>query len=255
MKKLICSSFDNTLIDSDLAIPISTVLTIDDVRRKGVKFVVNTGRDVNFVKDYVRDVNFLDFIIALNGAYIYDVVHEKVIYSKKMSKVLIKKIVNKYRNDNVKIYLFTDNSKCYLNEIGEETKEIIIRDLNDFLDNNEVFKIEIHTKTLKKSKDIVLELEKFDVNANYFKFEDDNFVEIVNKNINKYIGLKKVLSKCKLKEDDVICYLNGDNDIFLINNVYSYAVSTATKDIKKNCDKKLGKVSMEDSIKKDFELG
>ena len=219
MYKLVISSFDKTLIDDDLAIPVSTVLTLDALRRSGVKFVVATGRDANFIKDYVRDVNFIDYIVALNGSYVYDVVHEKIIYNKAISKTIIKKIVNKYKNTKCKIYLYTDNSKCYLNVLGEKTDEIIIREINDFLDNNEVFKIEIHTKTKKYSKEIILELGDYSVNANYLEVDKDYYVEIVNKKVSKLNGVEVILKKEKIDISDVVFYGYGENDLSLLEKV------------------------------------
>ena len=219
MCKLVVTSFDKTLIDDDLAIPVSTVLTLDFLRRSGVKFVVATGRDANFIKDYVRDVNFIDYIVSLNGSYIYDVVREKIIYSKPVGKMIIKKIVNKYKDTRCKIYLYTDNSKCYLNVLGEETNDIIIRDLDDFLDNNEVFKIEVHTKTKKYSKEIVNDLENYSVNANYLEIDRDYFVEIVNEKVSKLNGINIILKKEKISLDDVVFYGYGDNDLSLLEKV------------------------------------
>lgn len=58
MYKMIVSDFDGTLIDSDEAIPLSTMVEIDRIRKLGVKFVVATGRILKSVLDYNRDFPF-----------------------------------------------------------------------------------------------------------------------------------------------------------------------------------------------------
>ena len=241
MYKLIVTNFDKTLIDDDLAIPITTVIAIDRIRRKNVKFAVATSREVSFVKFYIKDVNFIDYIIAMDGSYIYDVVKEKVIFEKSLKITDIKKIVNKYRKMPVKIYLYTDNSRCYLNDLKEDTKEIIIRDLNDFLKNNKVYKIEIHADD-KLRKEIKKEIDDSDytVSTNLHDYENKEFfVEITYKDISKYSGLTKVLKKEKIELEEVVAYGNNYNDMEVLSNAgETVAVSNAISAVKKICNKK-----------------
>ncbi len=260
MYKMVISDFDKTLIDDDLSIPISTVLTIDDIRRNNVKFIVATGRGVNFIKYYIKDVNFIDYIISLNGSYIYDVVREKIIFDKALKITDIKKIVNTYRKKPTKIYLYTDNSRCYLNDLNEDTKEIVIRDLNDFLKNNKVYKIEIHTKTNKLRKEIEKEInELYDLSINLQEYESkDYLVEICNKNISKYTGALYVCKKEKIEMNDVVAFGDNYNDIELLKNAgMSIAVKNAVKEVKKIASKTTSsnnEKGVEKSIKDIFKL-
>ncbi len=235
MYKLVVCNFDKTLIDDDLAIPISTVLTIDEIRRKNCKFVIATGRGVNFIKEYIKDVNFIDYIISLNGSYIYDVLREKVIYEKAIKKEYIKKIIDNYKE--LKIYLSTDHSKCLLNKNIKNDNEIIIRDLNDFLKNNKVYKIEIHTKTIKQSKEIVKEIKKmeFEINLNLNEYENkDYLIEITSYKNSKYNGLMKIAEIEKITKDEIVAFGESYSDIELIKNVsYGIGMENAKKEIKK----------------------
>lgn len=240
MYKLVVSGFDGTLLDDELAISISTVLTIDEVRRKNCKFVVATGRDVNFVKDYIKDVNFIDYIISLNGSYVYDVLRDKIIFEKGIKKATIKKIVNKYKREAVRIYLCTDHSKCLLNVKNEETDEIIVRDLNDFLKNNVVYKIEIHTSTQKNSKLILKEIKEqdYELNINLQKYDNkDYLVEITTQEVSKYRGVEVIAKKEKVKDDEIIAYGDNYNDLELLKKVgYAVAVDNAVKEVKNICN-------------------
>ena len=145
MYKMVISDFDKTLIDDDLAIPISTVLTIDELRRKKCKFIVATSKGVNYILDYIKDINFIDYIISLNGSYNYDVIKEKVLYEKAITKTVIKKVITKYKKDH-KICLYTDHSKCVLENACDD--EIIIRDITDFLKNNKIYIGDINEKKI-----------------------------------------------------------------------------------------------------------
>jgi len=239
MYKLVVSGFDGTLLDDDLAISVSTVLTIDEVRRKNCKFVVATGRGINFVKDYIKDVNFIDYIVALNGSYVYDVLRDKIIFEKSVKKTTIRKIINEYKKQAVRIYLCTDHSKCLLNVNNEETDEVIVRDIGDFLKCNKVYKMEIHTGTQKESKMIVKKLknEYSDLNFNLQKYDrKDYLIEITACNVSKYMATREIAKKEMVKNEEIIAYGDNYNDLDLLKNVgYSVAVENAIREVKDIC--------------------
>ncbi|MCI8548682.1 MAG: HAD family phosphatase [Bacilli bacterium] len=235
MYRLVVSSFDKTLIDDDFAIPISTVLTIDFIRRQGSKFVVATNRGVSFIQEYVKDVNFVDYIVSLNGSYVYDVMKEKVIYERKISKDIIRKIVSKYKKEEYIIYLCTDHSKCILSKEIINRDDVIIRNLEDFLKNNKVYKIEIHTKNIKICKSIMKELENMVVHINIGEYEKgDCLVEITSKNITKSIAVEKICLLEKIDMKDVMFIGNSFNDIELIKQVgFSVCMQNAPSEVRK----------------------
>lgn len=229
MYKLVVSSFDKTLIDDDFAIPISTVLTIDSIRRRGCKFVVATNRGVSFIKEYIKDVNFIDYIASLNGSYIYDVMREKVIYDKRITLEIIRKIIKKYKDTVCNIYLCTDHSKCILKDKIINKDDIIIRDFEDFIKNNKVYKIEIHTPNNKTCKKIEKEIKEMDIPIcmNVGEYEDkDYLVEITANNINKCSAIEKICNIEKISLSDVLFIGSSYNDLSLIKKV-GQSVSTA----------------------------
>ncbi len=239
MYKLVVSGFDGTLLDDDLAISLSTVLTIDEIRRRNCKFVIASGRDVNFIKDYIKDVNFIDYIISLNGGYIYDVLRDDCIFERTIKKTVIKKIVRQYKNQAVRIYLCTDHSKCFFNVNQEETNEIIIRDLDDFLNCNKVYKIEIHTKTQKNSKEILKQIkdQKLELNLNLHKYDyKDYLIEITHSSVSKYQASMFIAKKEGIKSDEILAYGDYYNDLELVKKVgFGIAVDNAVTDLKKVC--------------------
>ena len=73
MIRMLISSFYNTLIDKEDAIPMSTMLEIDKLRNKGILFSVCTNKSKEDILYYNHDYPFIDYIISLNGCNIYDV--------------------------------------------------------------------------------------------------------------------------------------------------------------------------------------
>lgn len=236
MYKLVVCGFDGTLLDDDQAISISTVLTIDEVRRNS-KFIVATGRTINFVTDYIKDVNFLDYIIALNGSYIYDVSRDKCIFDQEIKIPKIKKIINTLKETETKIYLCTDHSRCLLNTKKEETEEIVVRNLNDFLKNNKVYKIEIHTKTNKLRKEILKIIKELELQVTISTQEYDKkdyFLEITSEGVSKYTAVRKIAKDEKIAEEEILAFGNNQNDLELLKKVgYGISMRNGTKEVQK----------------------
>lgn len=194
-----------------------------------------TNRGVSFIQEYVKDVNFVDYIVSLNGSYVYDVMKEKVIYERKISKDIIRKIVSKYKKEEYIIYLCTDHSKCILSKEIINRDDVIIRNLEDFLKNNKVYKIEIHTKNIKICKSIMKELENMVVHINIGEYEKgDCLVEITSKNITKSIAVEKICLLEKIDMKDVMFIGNSFNDIELIKQVgFSVCMQNAPSEVRK----------------------
>ena len=132
MIRMLISSFYNTIIDKEDAIPMSTMLEIDKLRKKGILFSVCTNRDKDEVLYYNHDYPFLDYIIAYNGNYIYDVNKKKSLFSNYLKKSIIKEIENIFKD--YKINYYKENNKIYKLEIKVKKKEFNLIDRLDKLD-------------------------------------------------------------------------------------------------------------------------
>jgi len=151
MIKIVVSSFYNTLINYEEAIDTSTMLEIDRIRNKGILFTILTNRGYKEVLDYNKDFPFIDYIISLNGSYVYDVLNKKCIYKQKISKLDVKKIYNSFRRS--KIYYYTENKVLtnYNETLDKDIYKMEIEDINDItIDNNNC----LYTTFIKDNKSI-----------------------------------------------------------------------------------------------------
>lgn len=217
MKKIVFSTFENTLIDEEEAIDIKTIIEIDKFRKNGNVFAVVSENVLDYSLEYNRDFPFIDYIIALDGSIVYDVNKKKVIYKKSISLANIKKIVT--LSDNINLYNIST-----------------IFDKKYFLDNfdslkNEIYKIEIKFLNVTEKNLLVNNLGKLSVDIN---INDNNkCIEILSNNVNRLNSVKKVIGK---KYKSVFVVLGIDKDVELANSYESYAVGNASKNVKK-CSK------------------
>ena len=92
--KMVVSSFNKTLINSEEAISYSTMVEIDRIRNNGDKFSIMTRESLRKVIDYNKDFPFIDYVISFNGAVVYDVVNKDFLYKKNISNSLNYKNLN-----------------------------------------------------------------------------------------------------------------------------------------------------------------
>lgn len=211
MIKMIACSFYNTLIDKEDAIAMSTMLEIDRIRNKNIKFVVLTNRSVNEVLYYDKDFPFIDYIISFNGNYILDVNKNKIIYKKYLEKNYIEEILTKYKDNN--IYLYSDNRVLNRTNYAEF----------------EIYKIEIE---LKKK-----DLKKLNSNYSIFKYRNKTYLEINSNNYNS--GMIKLLDSLGISKEEVLLIIGNESEKGLINLIpNTYIIGNSPKSLKEMNAKK-----------------
>ena len=104
MIKMVASSFYNTLIDKEEAIPMSTMLQIDRIRNNNIKFTILTNKSHNELTYYNKDFPFIDYIVSFNGNYVIDINKNKAIYKNPLTNKKINNILEKYKNQKILLY-------------------------------------------------------------------------------------------------------------------------------------------------------
>lgn len=238
MYQLFVSDFDGTLIDSDEAIPLSTMVEIDRIRKDGVKFVVATGRILKSVLDYNRDFPFLDYVISCDGAYVYDVCNRKVLFKKTLGGSIIKKIKKLYFDCDIYLCTAQEWNLCSGNMVYSEAKKRKMAFEDFYLNNKDnIYKLEIYFKTKKERNSAFQELQELGIPANFVKMDEAKkkyLIEVTAKDVHKALGLEKICKKEHISLDKVVCVGDSDNDIPILLSVgMSAVVANGTKKAKK----------------------
>ena len=238
MYKLVVSNFDKTLIDDDGRIPLSTVLLLDELRRKNIKIVIATDRCLKSVIDYNKDFTIFDYLITSNGATIYDMSKEEVIYHKNIGIRAIKRIIKDYYDQAI-IYL-TDHHWNLISEKSAYEQEFDVEKITDkdkFIEENKnnIYQIELYFQNQKLARQSLKEIENSGMNiqADLIEKEGKFLIEITNGEASKFNGLKKVLKKEKIDIQEVIAFGYNYSDLELLQEVgLGVAVDNATKEVK-----------------------
>lgn len=79
--KLIAFDLDGTFLTNDKIIPQKNIDALCAAAERGIHIVPATGRIHSGVPEAVRALPFIRYYICINGAYVYDAVEDRTIYS------------------------------------------------------------------------------------------------------------------------------------------------------------------------------
>lgn len=242
MPKLLISDFENTLIDEEEAIPLSTMLSLDKVRSKGNFFSVFSECSFSSLIAYNRDFPFLDYIVLFNGAFIYDVNNEHELNKENIPLSIIKKINKTFDDYNLCFY-----SLDWCNYTKEEVAGDFVRKIGDFktfssFHKDNIFKIRIYCSNKKEQTTIISELNELKLDLTILPKKDKKyFVELLMGDCSRLNATKIICKENKIKFDDIIFLGFTDDNIPLAKKISSsYAVSNGDSKLKKVVNKVIG---------------
>lgn len=244
MYRMVVSEFTRTLIDSEEAIPQSTVVEIDRLRReKNVVFTVMTNDPLNPVTDYNHDFPFIDYVIAFNGAYVYDAIERRTIFRKNVGISVIKKVYKLF--NDLDICFYTSEYGAYWGEYRERHYSVPITNFEKFIDNHrtDVYKIAVICKDKAEVKRVLKAFDDYDINAftRIVKRNGRIFVEIYSKLNDKVNGIKRIAKIKKIPMEEILAVVCTDTDLSVVKNVgKSVAIGNACEKIHNVCSEKTG---------------
>ena len=109
--KLIALDLDGTLMLSDhITVGAKTKAALLSAHSKGIKIIISTGRTLSVVKRVISQLPFIDYVMYSDGAALYDVQNDKVIYEKLISFDITKDIIEFLNTCEVYYNVYLDGS-------------------------------------------------------------------------------------------------------------------------------------------------
>ncbi|BBM35579.1 Cof-type HAD-IIB family hydrolase [Pseudoleptotrichia goodfellowii] len=243
--KLIATDMDGTLLNDRHLISEGNVQAIKEVQKKGVKFVLASGRPsfamLNYAKKLEMDKNE-GYVLAFNGGQLINMSDGKVMFHEGLNKEDIEKVYNASKEIGLPMVLYAGdtvyangNSEYVQFEVNQcEMKFVEFKSLEELYG----YGIKETTKCMIIGNgESVKKAEKYMKS----KYEKDYFIaisapiflEIANKNINKGKTLKKLGEITGIDTSEMIAVGDSYNDAPLLEVVgMPVAVENAVPKIK-----------------------
>lgn len=249
--KLIAMDFDGTLLRDDKTISENTKTILKLYRNLGYLIVGVTARNLNSTKDVIP-LDIFNYIIINNGASIYNVDDNGMIYQETIDKETAKAITMEMEDFCVQIDYLTDN--IYYTYINKKNSNIdYIRDINSIEEIDEqVSRMNLFLKDKSKVNDYFKLIKTRYENIKCFIMQasdsTDKWIVLNPKGVNKANTLKELGKMEDISLDEMIFFGDGLNDLEVMKEVgLSVAMGNALEEIKENA-KDIAKTNNEDGI-------
>ena len=219
---LLCSDIDGTLTDNG-SIPERNATYLRYFMDNGGMFAVSTGRLPRYLKEMGFSVTPNVPIVCANGTAIYDLTTEAVLYEKKLSKDLVREIVNHVavKQPGAKCFVYNLERILSIEEAGD-----------DFLANKMVF----HTPDEAAAISLAEELKKSFGDWIQTGRSWNVGLEVIPIDAGKGVCVKKLKELCGAKL--LICAGDYENDITMLQAAdVGYAVENALESVKAAADR------------------
>lgn len=245
MYKLVFVDLDGTMLNKYGIVTQNTKNVIRKTIEKGTDVIIASGRPIDSIKTIAKEIGSNNYFISGNGALIYDVQKDDIIYEKSMKKQKILEIIKICEENSIAYNIYTEETiiakalkynvlyyhkENLKKEEGKKTSITIVDDIYDFVKNSEdekFLKITICDESkvifnsiirkLKRVEDIdVLEVSHMsrkvikqgteDINIEYY------YSEISLKDVDKWNAIEFLIQKLNIKKEEVIAIGDNIND-------------------------------------------
>ena len=231
--KLVAADMDGTLLNRERKITKYTQNVIKKAMAQGVYFVPATGRAVNALPPELKEMEGIRYGIFSNGATIYDLKEEKVIYKNhfEMDRVLelmdfLKQFdlmesislngqsyANKKEMQNIDYYELDSNTKAIV-----QGSRVLVDDLEMFVkeQSTTVEKTTLLFKTMEERRRAADALSK--IEDIQFSSSLPKNLEISKKGCNKGDGLFHLAKILNIQKEEIMSCGDADNDRELLES-------------------------------------
>lgn len=264
MYKIVFIDLDGTLLNQYGVVDEETKKSIKNIMERGTDIVIASGRPVDSTKQIAKEIGSKNYFISGNGAIIYDIQKDEIIYKEVIKKEKVLEIIkicdenniyyNIYTKDEILtkelkynvLYYYKENQKKqeknktrinlvqdiykYIEETGEDILKITVCD-----ENKTIF--DSILKRLKKVKGVEI-LEVSHMSKKVIKNGTDTteinyfYTEIMLKETDKWKAIEYLINKLNIKKEEIIAIGDNINDKKMIENAgLGIAMKGSTKEV------------------------
>lgn len=251
MYKLVAIDLDGTLLNSFGEVTENTKNVLLEAKEKGIEIVLASGRPISSTKSLAVEIGLDNYIISGNGAVVYDIKNEEVVYDKFLSKEQVFNVIDVCEANSIFYNIYTEDEvitkslnynvlfyhKENIKKIEEKRTHInVVSNVKEYIEqsgNTKFLKITVCDESkmifngiIRKLKELggldILNVEhmsrkKFKLGTEEVSIEY-HYTEITNENVNKWTAIEYLLNKLNIDKNDVVAIGDNINDREMIEN-------------------------------------
>lgn len=245
MYKLVAVDLDGTMLNQYGMVTENTKRVIKNTIQKGIDVIIASGRPIDSIKTIAKEIGSEKYFIAGNGALIYDIQKDEIIYDKFLPKQKVLEIINICEENSISYNVYTDQTilatglkynvlyyqkENLKKEESKQTKISIVDNLYEYVrdkkedkflkmticdDNKTVFQSII--RKLRQIEGIEV-LDVSHMSRKTIKQGTEEIVieyyytEITVQNVDKWYAIQYLMEKLKITKEEVIAIGDNVND-------------------------------------------
>ena len=251
MYKLVAIDLDGTMLNSYGVVTEHTKNVIKKVEEQGVEVIIASGRPIDSIKTIAKEIESKNYFIAGNGAIVYDMKKDEIIYEKTMSKEKVLEIIKICEENSISYNVYTEqeilatslkynvlyyHKENLKKEESKKTKINIVNDMYEYIKNKQdarFLKITICDESkavfnsiIRKLKEI-REIEVLEVAHMARKTIKQGteeypisyyYTEISTVDVDKWNAIEFLMQKLNIKREEVMAIGDNANDKIMIEN-------------------------------------
>ena len=241
MKKVIFVDIDGTIRNNNKEITLETKEAIKNVVAKGTKVVICTGRSRDYAIEVSKEALASPYVIASDGAYVYDY-HDKLdLYTNEINKTTLEKIYTIAKRYNVNITADTTTGQYTDNRLEKSPSVTYKENFLEYVLQEKIIHIHLTSKNSTDMQQALVDIKKVkNIKLGFdgvYQFQDNYFIFIANPNSNKGDGINNFCKALGIPLKETVGIGDDYNDIAMFKMVgQSVAMGNAYPDIKEICD-------------------
>ena len=251
MYKLVAIDLDGTMLNSYGMVTENTKQVIKNTINKGTEVIIASGRPIDSIKTIAKEIGTENYFIAGNGALIYDIKKDEIIYEKFMNKQKVLEIIKICEENSISYNIYTEKTiiakglkynvlyyykENLKKEENKKTNITIVEDVYEYiknLENEKFLKITVCDETKSVFNSIIRKLrtvEDIDVldvlhmSRKMIKQGTEDvpieyyYTEISLKDVDKWNAIEYLANKMNISKDEIIAIGDNINDKEMIEN-------------------------------------
>ena len=285
MYKLAAIDLDGTMLNQYGIVTQRTKDALKKAQENGIEIVIASGRPTDSVKNIAKEINSKNYFISGNGAIIYNIINDEIIYENTLKKQKILDIIKICDDNSIYYNIYTEKEiiakslqynvlyyhKENLNKEEKNKTHInIVENIYEYIANRDekVVKITIcdshqviFNSIMRKLKNIdeieVLEVSHMsrkiirqgteEVPIEYY------YTEISAKNVDKWNAIEFLKGKMKIDTSEIIAIGDNMNDKKMIENAGMGIAMGESTPVVKEVANKITDTNLEDGVAKALE--
>lgn len=252
MYKLVAIDLDGTMLNSYGIVTDNTKKVIKETIKQGTDVIIASGRPgIEYMKNLAQEIESKNYFIAGNGALIYDIKNDEILYKKYMPKSKVLDIIKICEENSIFYNIYTETSiitkslnynalyyhkENLKREESKRTNINVVKDAYEYvkgMKEEDFLKITIcddnkfiFNSIMNKIKDIknidVLDVSHMsrkvikqgteEITIQYY------YTEVSLSGVNKWNAIEYLIDKLNIEKEEVIAIGDNINDLKMIQN-------------------------------------